>query len=264
MLNRRRNTRRTAERRPRWRLPALNWRRIGLTSGGVLAILLAFAALVWVLDQPIQRVIVTGRLQRVSALDVERVVRANLGGAGLVSVDLARIDRGLRALPWVDAAAVQRSWPRGLRIEIVEQTAVARWNDTALVNSRGQIFASEARFIPPELPQLSGPTGAEAEVTTRYLAAQGKLTEAGLRLAALELDPRGAWTLTLDDGVQVRLGRQQIDERFERFMNTASKLVTQRANDITYVDLRYDNGFAVGWKGGHLAQGAAQGAHRIG
>jgi cell division protein FtsQ len=265
MFNRRRNSRRSAPKQPRWRLPNVNWRRLGLTSSGVLATVLAIAALVWVLDQPIQRVLVTGRLQRVSALDVVRVVRANLGGAGLVSVDLARIGAGLRDLPWVDSAAVQRSWPRGLRIEIVEQTAVARWNDTGLVNARGQLFVSEARFIPPELPRLSGPTGAESEVTARYLATQGKLTEAGLRLAALELDPRGAWTLTLDDGVQVRLGRQQIEERFERFMNVGSKLVTQRAEDIAYVDLRYDNGFAVGWKGGHLAQGSpAQGAHRIG
>lgn len=265
MFNRRRNSRRSAPKQPRWRLPSVNWRRLGLTSSGVLATALALAALVWVLDQPIQHVIVTGRLQRVSALDVERVVRANLGGAGLVSVNLARIDAGLHALPWVESAAVQRSWPRALRIEIVEQTAVARWNDAGLVNARGQLFVSEARFIPPELPQLTGPAGTEAEVTARYLAAQGRLTEAGLRLAALELDPRGAWTLTLDDGVQIRLGRQQIDERFERFMNVASKLVTQRADDMAYVDLRYDNGFAVGWKGGHVAQGSpAQGAHRIG
>jgi hypothetical protein len=56
--------------------------------------------------------------------------------------------------------------------------------------------------------------------------------------------------------VQVRLGRQQIDARFERFMLVAAKLVSQRAADIAYVDMRYSNGFAVGWKGsgGHLAQ----------
>ena len=111
-----------------------------------------------------------------------------------------------------------------------------------------------------------GPPGSEGEVTARYLVAQGRLTEVGLRLVALQLDARGAWAMTLDDGVQVRLGRQQVDERFERFMAVAAKLVSQRAADIAYVDLRYGNGFAVGWKGsGHLAQGsAAQGAHGIG
>lgn len=264
MLIRKRNNRRSAPRARRFRLPSLNWQRIGLSLAGIAVTALALAALGWLLDQPIQRVIVTGRLQRVSALDVEQVVRAHLKGAGLVSVNLELISTGLRKLPWVDSAAVQRSWPRGLRIEIVEQAAVARWNDTGLVNSRGQLFMSEAHFVPPELPQLAGPAGSESEVTARYLATQGRLTEVGLRLVALALDARGALNITLDNGVQVRLGRQQIDARFERFMLVAAKLVSQRAADIAYVDMRYSNGFAVGWKGsgGHLAQRAgAEGAH---
>ena len=249
MLKRKRNNRRSAPRARRFKLPSLNWSRIGLTLGGIAVSALALAALGWLLDQPIQRVIVTGRLQRVSALDVEQVVRGQLKGAGLVTVNLEQIGNGLRTLPWVDSAAVQRSWPRGLKIEIVEQVAVARWNDTGLVNARGQLFMSDAHFMPPELPQLSGPAGSESEVTARYLALQGRLTEVGLRLVTLVLDARGALSITLDDGVQVRLGRAQIDPRFERFMLVAAKLVSQRAADIAYVDMRYSNGFAVGWKG---------------
>jgi cell division protein FtsQ len=256
MLKRKRNNRRSAPRARRFKLPSLNWRRIGLSLAGIAVTALACATLAWLLDQPIQRVIVTGRLQRVSALDVEQVVRARLNGAGLVSVNLEQIGTGLRTLPWVDSAAVQRSWPRGLKIEIVEQAAVARWNDTGLVNSRGQLFMSDAHFVPPELPQLAGPAGSESEVTARYLAVQGRLTEAGLRLVALALDARGALSFTLDNGVQVRLGRQQIDSRFERFVLVAAKLVSQRAADIAYLDMRYSNGFAVGWKtgAGHLTQ----------
>lgn len=250
-----RNARRTVNKERRWRLPELNWRRIGFTFAGIAVTGLAVAALGWLLDQPISRVTVSGRLQRVSAPEVEKVVRARLRGAGLVSVDLADISRGLRALPWVDSATVQRDWPRGLRIEIIEQSAVARWNDAGLVNARGELFLSDARFSPPELPQLAGPIGTEGEVTARFLAAQNQLTEVGLRLAALSLDARGAWSFTLDDGVLVRLGRDQIDERFARFVQAAAKLVAQRAADIAYIDMRYGNGFAVGWKGGggHLA-----------
>jgi len=252
LLNRKRNNRRAAPRKHRLniKLPQLNWRRIGLSLSGLAVVGLALFALGWLLDQPIQRVIVTGRLQRVSAMDVEKVVRAHLGAAGLVTVNLASISHGLDALPWVASAAVQRSWPRGLKIEIVEQTAVARWNNSGLVNVSGELFVSESRFMPPELPQLDGPLGSEGEVTQRYLATQGRLIEIGMRLATLELDARGAWNMTLDNGVIVRLGRQQMDERFDRFMIAAAKLVSERSTDIAYVDMRYGNGFAVGWKGG--------------
>jgi cell division protein FtsQ len=259
MPSRKRNNRRSAPRTRRWRLPALPWRRIGLSLAGLAVIALGVAGLALLLNQPIQRIVVSGRLQRVSALDVEKVVRSRLGGNGLVTVDLDDISHGLRTLPWVDHAAVQRSWPRSLVIDIVEQSVVARWNNAGLLNARGELFLSESRFVPPELPQLAGPLGSEQEVTARYLATQGRLTEVGMRLAAMELDARGAWNLTLDNGVTVRLGRQQVDQRFERFMVAAAKLISQRATDIAYVDMRYSNGFAVGWKGGagHVAQAPA-------
>lgn len=250
--NRKRNNRRAADRAPRFRirLPALNWRRIAMSLMAVSFVGVALIALGWLLDQPIQRVIVTGRLQRVSAMDVEKVVRSHLRNAGLVTVNLAQISQGLNTLPWVANAAVERNWPRGLKIIITEQTAVARWNNSGLLNADGSLFVSDSRFMPPELPYLSGPAGTEGEVTHRYLDSQGRLTEAGMRLATLELDPRGAWNMTLDNGVVVRLGRERTNERFDRFMQSAAKLVSQRATDIAYVDMRYSNGFAIGWKGG--------------
>ena len=48
-------------------------------------------------------------------------------------------------------------------------------------------------------------------------------------MTALRLDARGAWEFDLDNGVTVRLGRRQVDERFERFMNAALQVVAQRA-----------------------------------
>ena len=36
--------------------------------------------------------------------------------------------------------------------------------------------------------------------------------------------------------------------------SAAAKLVRSRATDIAYVDMRYGNGFAVGWKGAHAAR----------
>jgi cell division protein FtsQ len=69
-----------------------------------------------------------------------------------------------------------------------------------------------------------------------------------MRLTSLQLDARGAWELVLDNGVSVRVGRKQVDERLARFTDTALRLVAQRAHDIDYVDLRYTNGFAIGWR----------------
>ena len=255
MMGRPKNRRKPRE--ARWRLPRINWRALGVLLG-VPAVLAGVAlAALWVLNQPIETVAVSGRFQRVAPVDVERVVKTQVHGAGLLSVDLVAVRRAIHTLPWVDGVSVQRAWPRGLDVLVVEQTAAARWGERGLLNTRGELFDSDERHMPPELARLSGPPGKESLVAQRYLAAEGRLMEAGLRLTAIRLDARGAWEMDLANGVTVRLGRREVDERFEKFMNTALKLVTQRGEDIAYVDMRYTNGFAIGWRG-NAARGAGK------
>jgi cell division protein FtsQ len=230
------------------RLPQLPWRRIAPVAAVLLVLAGVVVAVRMALDQPVQRVAISGRFQRVQPLDVEKAVRAAVGTRGMVGVDLARIATSVEAIPWVDRASVARSWPRGLRVQVVEQVPVARWGADGLVNLRGELFVQDPRHIPAELPQLIGPAGYEAEMTRRYLEVQPKLAEGGLRIARLTLDERGAWEFALDNGVSLRLGREHVDERFARFLAAAARVVTARATEIAYVDMRYANGFAVGWR----------------
>ena len=247
MLGRTRNRRKPRERRIT--LPRVNWRALASWLGAMAAVGGALGTVLWALNQPVTTVSVEGRFQRVSPGDVERVVKGEVRGVGLLSVDLAAVRRAIHTLPWVDAVSVQRAWPRGLDVLVIEQTAAARWGEGGLINNRGELFTGDARHVPPELAMLSGPTGEEPAVAQRYLAASGRLTQAGLRMTALRLDARGAWEFDLSNGVTVRLGRRQVDERFEKFMSAALKLVTQRGDEISYVDMRYTNGFAIGWRG---------------
>lgn len=230
------------------RLPVIRLRR--LASAGVVLLVLCggFLALRFALDRPVEQVAISGRFQRVQPLDVEKAVRGALQGDGMVAVDLVRIAAAVEAVAWVDRASVARAWPSGLDVQVVEQRPVARWGESGLVNTRGELFVQAAQHIPPELPQLVGPQGFEAEMTARCLAAQARLQKGGLRLTRMSLDERGAWDLAFDNGISVRLGREDVDERFERFLAAAIGIVLTRATEIEYVDMRYANGFAIGWR----------------
>ena len=165
----------------------------------------------------------------------------------LASVDLERIRKRVESTDWVDSAVVTRVWPDAIRVVVNEEVAAARWNDAGLLNARGELFIRNARYVPPELPLLEGPEGSESQVAQLYIDAQGRLLESGLRLTGVRLDDRGAWELELADGLQVRLGRQDVKERLERFIRLASPTVAKRVAEIKYVDMRYTNGFSVGW-----------------
>ncbi len=244
-LIRRRNRRRPASRRIE--LPNLEWPRAGRFAG-TLAALAALALLLALgLDQPVRSIVIDGPFQRVAAVEVEQAARGSLQG-GFVSADLDALRKSVEALAWVDRARVQRLWPDRVRVEIVEQQAAARWGEDGLLNTRGELFANGVRHVPPELPRLDGPPGTEWQVAQRYLAIQGRLVEQGLRVGALRLDARGAWELDLSNGVTVRLGRRQVDERMDRFVEIGAQVIAGRAADIHYVDMRYSNGFSIGWR----------------
>jgi len=236
--------------RPRNEEPSLleriRWRAVGAVAGVLLSAATLVALLLVALDRPVQRVLVEGSFQRVSPPEIESAVAESVHG-GLATVDLGAVRQRIESIEWVDQAIVHRRWPDALRVEVTEQVPAARWNDTGLLNARGELFLRNARYVPRELPLLEGPEGTETAVARLYLDTQGRFIESGLRLTGVRLNDRGAWELELANGVLVRLGRLAVEERLDRFLRLAGALVAQRAGEIRHVDMRYTNGFSVGW-----------------
>ena len=106
------------------------------------------------------------------------------------------------------------------------------------------------------MPRLSGPEGSSDDVARRYLAVREQLIPVGLDLRSVHLDARGSWEMTLGNGIDVRLGRRDVAERTDLFLDVVADIITGRAADIEYVDMRYGNGFTIGWKGGSQAPAA--------
>jgi cell division protein FtsQ len=242
-----RNRARVEKKPSRFKMPSIEWVRLAPMVLGAGAVAGLAAAIGYALDRPVRRIEIAGAFQRVSSLDVEHVVRERLRG-GFVSANLETLQHAIEGLPWVDHARVQRRWPDALAVQVTEQSAIARWGDSGLVNARGELFIRDARHVPPELPRLQGPVGTEHDVAELFFQVQPRLLEAAMPMTALRLDARGAWEIDLANGVTVRLGRRQVQERLERFLRAGAPLVSTRSTDIAFLDMRYSNGFSVGWR----------------
>ena len=214
-------------------------------------LILGVAIIIWfairgILDRPIQHAEISGKFAQVSRIQIEQVLEP-FARKGFVSIDLDKVKHALEAIRWIDHVRVERAWPDGVRVFVTEQVAVARWGDKGLLNTRGELFLPGARDVRADLPQLSGPDGTEGDVAKLYLDTYPRLLTVGLTLGRVTLDERGAWSLQLSNGVEVRLGRDDVAARLERFIRAASPVIATRSGDVAYVDMRYSNGFSIGW-----------------
>jgi cell division protein FtsQ len=250
----RRNRKRV--RREPWRVPAVNWPAVALAVAGLTTAAGAYLGVLALLNRPIETLVMNGAFERVSAMQLEGLVEPHTR-AGFLHVDMAAVRNALTALPWVARAEVRRRWPGTLEVRITEEVPVACWRERGLLNAAGGLFLQQADHVPAELPRLTGPGGTEAAVTARYFQVQQQLEHRGMAAVAVALDERGAWTFRLNSGIEVRLGANAVDERIARFFQVLDGVVAQISADVDYVDMRYPNGFAIGWKNRDAVRAAA-------
>lgn len=200
---------------------------------------------------PLREVVLASPPQHVSPAQIAHAVRTTVSG-NFFTVDLAAIQAGIEALPWVRRAAVRRQWPDGLTVTLEEHEAVAQWRhlngEKGLVNTFGEVFDAEPPEDGPPLPLLSGPSDTAAEILQRQAAFDDQLAPLGRHVAALTLSPRRAWHLELDDGVAIELGRdeerQPLNARLARFVAHYPDIKAHFGN-IRGADMRYPNGFVL-------------------
>ena len=198
---------------------------------------------------PIENVEIESTYENVSLNDLREKVVSVLEG-GYFSVDLEIIRSALLEMPWVEDASIRRHWPSGLHIKVIEKQAIAYWSDGAFLSNRGEIFTPLPMKHDKLLPKLSGPEGSHNKVLGFLMKISDDFNEMGVEVKKLTLDERRAWSLTIanaeiKDDVEVKFGREDTDNRLDRFVRVFSKNAALDMNTLAVIDMRYPNGFAV-------------------
>ncbi|PXX90129.1 cell division protein FtsQ [Marinobacter vulgaris] len=236
-------------------LAAVPWGQALMGAGIVLlAALVPWGAsqVLSAMDRQVMAIDVTGALVGESRTDLERSA-GKWVGRSFFATDLSDIKEALEQRPWVESAAVKRVWPDRLQIEVREKKPLAYWNSDRLVSRNGELFAPANPEVAGRLPRLAGPDERVKEVISMAQTMADTLTGHDLGFAGLNLEQRGAWTLTLANGIEVVLGRDQVEERFERFITVYQERLASRSDEVSRVDARYSNGVAVQWKSAETA-----------
>lgn len=227
-----------------------HWLRWMLAAGGV--------ALAWVLiahyaarpSGPVVNTVVIHlpANREVSAAQIRAAVASAVHG-GVLAVDLGAVRAAVQQLPWVAGASVRRVWPNALEVDVRLRRPIARWGEHGLVDSTGQVFTPASLTAFAALPMLEGIPGEASEVFADFDRVQSQVRPLGLKVTGLSENLRGELKVTFASGLELALGHKEPFGRLARFIHIAVPALGSSLAQVATVDMRYSNGFAVGWKG---------------
>lgn len=211
---------------------------------GMALLILLYAALYAVVHMPIfplRQINVQGQLDHVTRDQFQLIANQYLKG-NFFTLDLVQAQQAFQKLPWARNVSLHRQWPDRLDITVEEHQTIARWGNIALVDTYGELFNAATD---KELPVFYGPADGAKELTQYYAKFATILQKANLKVAELVLNPRRAWEITTRDGLKIELGRENMEARLQRFVDVYAMTLQPLKGAVRYVDLRYQNGFAV-------------------
>ncbi|RJG05052.1 FtsQ-type POTRA domain-containing protein [Noviherbaspirillum cavernae] len=229
---------------------------------GLLALSLLASGVWWLTQRPIftlKVITIQGmqqgaelqELRHVSASTVRNTAVPHIKG-NFFTTDLNAVRQAFEAVPWVRKASVRREWPNRLIVSLEEHEPLGTWGDDGrLLSAKGDVFTANLAEAEEdgELVEFRGPEGSEKEVVVRYRELQQWFAPVKLEPESLQLSGRYAWTVKLNNGMTVELGREQssttLKDRVDRLVGIYPELVARLQDRIESVDMRYPNGLAL-------------------
>jgi len=236
-----------ASKKGKLKSPGLEWRS---SYSWVLMLLLLSGGIGYLSYQetllPIKTIQLSSSFQNIDEDEVVSSLQQFIG-EGFFSLDINRVQKTLGDKPWVEAVSIRRIWPDRLRIIIIENKPIARWDSDHLVSDKAIVFHAQTENF-AQLPVVNSASDSASQILRLYYELETRFGSLNERVAVLRKDSRGALDIQLENGLRIKLGRADIERKIARFVAIYPQHIYPRRDLIQRLDLRYSNGFAVAWK----------------
>ena len=194
---------------------------------------------------PIKNV-TSSELINVNKDDISKAVKY-LYSKSFFDIDLNHLKNKLEKIEWVRKINVRRSYPNEIIIDIEEHTPILRWNNKMYINKYGEKF--NASKIDKSIPILISDESRINEVFAYFKLFNEKLSSRKLdfKITKITENEIRSLAISLSSGINIQLGSKDVNNKIPLFFEIYKSLNTRDLNKIRYIDMRYSNGFSVGW-----------------
>ena len=164
------------------------------------------------------------------------------------TMDINHLRKEIEKIDWVKNVTIRRSYPDEVKIYIEEHIPIAIWNDDYYLDEFGKIFS--ANKIDSDLPLITSVTNRNNIIFKYFILlsksiSDNKINEKIIKIQENEIRSLSAHLLS---GIKVKFGSSNITEKINIFFKAYKTLNSSDLKKIRYIDMRYSNGFSIGWK----------------
>ena len=187
-------------------------------------------------------------IENSSVDDIREVAKKYVRSKSFFNVDINYLQSKIENIDWISSANIRRSYPNEIIIFVTEHIPIAIWNNKDYLNQFGEIFTANKKNN--KLPILISKNN-KNKIIFEYLSLfsndliRHNINEKVLKI--IEDDIRSI-SVILSSGITIKLGSKNVKEKIDIFFKVYQTLNSSDLSKMRYIDMRYSNGFSVGWK----------------
>jgi cell division protein FtsQ len=160
------------------------------------------------------------------------------GHSSLLFLDASSVREKLKANPWISEATVLKLYPGELRIDIVERTAFALWQQNGRLSVISDDGAVLQDYVSPGFLKLPLVVGKGAETRAKdFLALLSRYPQVNAVTKAATFVGERRWNLRLNEGLDIRLPENDVGNALT-ILSNLDRDEHLFAKDIVTIDLR--------------------------
>jgi len=200
---------------------------------------------------PVRAVEIDGVFKFITKKRLADITGKVCAGQNIATLNIQELREEILKEPWVAQVVIKKKMPDTLLLAVIEHVPAAYWNENGLYDAKtkGVFFPDMSEFSQPLVKLGATRDNLCTDVYESAVSFVRAMSNSKYQMVELYLDNVRCYSMTLENGTRLILGRGQKDSlvRLKRFLRSFHQSGLN-INDVEYVDLRYDVGFAVGMK----------------
>ena len=197
---------------------------------------------------PIKTISIESKIINSKKMDIFKISKKYLSSKSFFNFKINTLKEEIENIEWIRSANIRRVYPSEVKIFVEEHTPIAIWNDKSYLNEFGEVFFISE--IKKDLPRLKSFNNRNItmfdyfSLFSKYLSKN----EINDKIERIEENNIRSLSVFLSSGIIIRFGSKNVKDKLIKFFKVYKALNTRDLNRIRYIDMRYSNGFSIGWK----------------